>query len=144
MNSIKRIVFQLIALAGIIAFFLPWFGNFFGSSSGFEILDHSHLWGIRQTWVLVLFPLSFAISGLAKFNFAQTISPMAIKIIEFIPFLLVLYLTVQFIVELERNGGAPRGFYSDISELFQIGFYLNVLCSILLIFSPLNEKKINS
>jgi hypothetical protein len=139
MKKSVSIFYMAAALIGLIAFFLPWIGSFFGSFSGSDIESIGQQFNFEYAWLLYLFPISFLISSFSKLKWAHAIPAGLIKTIELIPILLLLLLMVKLFIEAE-SGNTPPGFIEDLFGSIRIGLYLTVLSSIIIIFSPLNKR----
>lgn len=138
MKTTTPIPFIIAPFIGFVAFFVPWIGTFFGSFSGSDIHGLGQQFGIENAWILYLFPIAFLISGITKLEFTQAIPGAFIKTVEFIPILLLLYMFVRLFVAMD--GQTPTGFMEDLTESLRTGFYLTVLASLIILFSPLNKK----
>ena len=121
---------MILAIAVIIAFFLPWFK--YGYGSGLDIVitknyqEDTATTIVRYSFLLIpLFALIVLIRSISKksTNF----------FIRLLPFLVTALLSTLFIIGIKQQGATNeemRGFLNVLGY----GFYINVIASLLLVF----------
>lgn len=130
MNNNKNTLRILLALAIIVAFFLPWFK--YGGGSGLDIVMAKGAYDnttatqvIRYSFLLIpLFAVVVLIRSINK-------QPSGF-VLRLLPFLVTAILTALFILGIKEQGGdneVLRGWF----EILGYGFYINVIASFLLI-----------
>jgi hypothetical protein len=128
-------LFLIVAIVGFFAFFLPWIRIFFGSFSAYDVLS----FGIRndefRAFFLILLPCSFVFSALSKLGYVKNPNPTFLKFVEFIPINMIFGV---FIILLFPDGiyNKPIQLESDLFRVLDIGFYLTVISSIIIVFAP--------
>lgn len=130
MDTNKNLFRTILAIAIIIAFFLPWFK--YGGGSGLDIVlaktpgDETATSIVRYSFLLIpLFALIVLIRSISKqsSNF----------LLRLLPFLVTAILTALFIVGIKSEGGTNVELQSWFSIL-SYGYYITAVASLLLIF----------
>ncbi|HVT85281.1 MAG TPA: hypothetical protein VHD35_08750 [Chitinophagaceae bacterium] len=130
MDSNKSGFRTILAIAIIVAFFLPWFK--YGGGSGLDIVlaktsgEDTATTVVRYSFLLIpLFALIVLLRSISKksSNF----------FLRLLPFLVTAILTALFIVGIKSQGGTNAELHGWFSML-SYGYFINVIASLLLIF----------
>jgi len=136
-NTKKQVVLA-ISVVGFISFFLPWVKmGFLGNYNGYDIFSFIKDFD-SIAYSLFLFPLSFLAIILIKSNIIKNVNSIILKIFEIIPILLIFYFLIRFSDLSKISSG--RGIDFDFLEILSIGFYLNIISSILILIDLMKEK----
>lgn len=138
----------IAALIGIVAFFLPWI-DIWSSVSGYDILTEGVRVGEKRAYLLGLFPLLFFVIVLIRLHVIEAADSLATKIIEIIPFLLLIIPLIKLANEaginevgkLLSDAKTLKMFFQFLYEVSGIGLLLTLLSSIVLAVTPVSKKR---
>lgn len=138
-GSDKNKIILIAALAGVIGFFLPWISaGWIGNFSGYDIYSFGSKLRIENSWALLLIPISLSISFFLRLNVVKDVAPALVKVIEIIPFGLFAFATFKLF---EITNLRLTDFDESVLKTFGLGFYLSLIASIIVAFSPRPEKE---
>ena len=120
----------LLALAILIAFFLPWFK---GGGSGLDIVMAKNAYDSSTTTQIVRYSF-LLIPFFALIVLIRSVSKQGSGfLVRLLPFLVTALLTALFIIGVKNQGGGNeelRGWF----QMLDYGFFINVVASFILIF----------
>lgn len=140
-SKINFLIVPLVALIGSVAFFIPWLGYEMGRMfSGYDLMNQIIESGRKQAVLAILLPISFLIIVLIRLFLIYKMPKVLIKAFDTIPFLMIIGFCLFFIYKM----GFEFQIIKLIVEVFwknvMIGPYITLLCSLILIFSPISKK----
>ena len=114
-----------LAIALLIAFFLPYYSGFAGKASGFDIVKGPGDW---ETYVLILIPLSAVLLLVGALNGNY---PLSRNLLCWLPLLTVLFL---LILNPLIQGVKFEYIFKAIGKGYGVGLWVTIVTSVVLAF----------
>lgn len=120
----------ILAIAIVVAFFLPWFK--YGGGSGLDMVIQK---GYEETTTTMIIRYSFLLIPLfALIVLIRSLNNQSSSFfLRFLPFLVTAILTALFIVGVKYMGATDEQMTGILQEI-AYGFYVNVIACLLLLF----------
>ena len=136
----QYVVFLIAAIAGFVAFFLPWLAT----ASGFDIFQEGLRLHEEKSYILLLYPVSFLVAALAYLRVINNMNPGLLKIIELIPFGLLTFSILRGLSAIGWELPPLDMLLEGFVKIAGVGLIITIASSIILIFSPLINPRGNN
>ena len=138
----KQIIKLILAIIGLIAFFLPWINTgLIGQFSGYSLFEIGVEKKFEEILWLLLLPFLFILVIIFQLFSVKGNGSYFTKIIEFIPFVIIVFAIAKGIqlLGIKNVNKVNEKDIELILNTVKSGVYLNIITAFLLVFFPRNK-----